>query len=273
MGLQQAPKSKNNTAARETARSLLSVFGRGVATSRRVRARLSRPVSRDMPPVWTPRLTWIAFAAIYAMVVAAIFDPYFVPFAGPPHNFVLAFLRGITDVAKSGVYIVSAVIVVAIIGMLNWRDIRHATRRSLMTAYGQAAFILVSVAGPGILVNVIKQFVGRARPRIADEVGVYALAPFEFDHVYQGFPSGHAATAGSLAMILMLWHPRARWPAFGLLFLLACARIPAGAHYPSDVIAGFSFAAILTLVLARWLARRRAVFQFGDDSLFPVLKA
>jgi membrane-associated phospholipid phosphatase len=55
------------------------------------------------------------------------------------------------------------------------------------------------------------------------------------------------------------------------MFVLACARIPAGAHYPSDVVAGFSIGAIMALVIARWLARRRAVFSFDGDATLPRL--
>lgn len=216
-------------------------------------------------------MTQIFILSIFATLFAAIFDPYFRPFSGPAPNVALQFLRDITDVAKSGWYIVPAVIVIAIIGLLDWHALRHATRRTLLTAYGQAAFILASVAVPGITVNIIKQFVGRARPGMVDEAGIYGFSPFQFEHAYQSFPSGHATTAGSLAVILMLWHPRARMPLFLAMVMLACGRIPAGAHYPSDVVAGFSLGAIMTLIIARWLARRRAVFKFRDRELFPVL--
>lgn len=209
--------------------------------------------------------------SLFAIGFAAVFDPYFRPLAGPPANGMLFFLREITDAAKSGWYIAPAVIVVAIIGLMDWREIRHASRRTLMAAYGRAAFILAAIAVPGITVNVLKQFIGRARPLISEDVGVYSFAPFEFEHVYQGFPSGHATTAGSLAVILALWHPRARVPAVLGMLVLACGRIPAGAHYPSDVAAGFTLGGVMTLVLARWLARRRAVFVINRDKLFPVL--
>jgi hypothetical protein len=39
-------------------------------------------------------------------------------------------------------------------------------------------------------------------------------------------------------MILILWFPR-WWPAWSAWFLaIAMSRVPAGAHYPSDVVAG-----------------------------------
>lgn len=263
------------TKVRKTASGAVRVarnfYGRGEATARRVRYRLARRVPAGVPPVWTREMTQLVLLSVFATLFAAVFDPYFRPFAGPAPNVVLQFLRDTTDVAKSGWYIVPAVIVIAIIGLLDWHALRHATRRTLLNAYGQAAFILASVAVPGIAINIVKQIVGRARPGIVETAGVYGFSPFEFSHVYQSFPSGHATTAGSLAVILMLWHPRARMPLLLAMVILACGRIPAGAHYPSDVVAGFSIGAITTLVFARWLARRRAVFRFNGQRQFPVL--
>lgn len=260
-------------AATHVAQGFRRIYLRGAATARRLRFRLSRPVPAGTPPVWTPRMTWNVVLAVVVTAFAAIFDPYFRPFAGPAPNLALQFLRDVTDTMKSVWYIVPAVILIAIIGLMDWGALRTASRRTMLTAYGRAAYILGAVAVPGITVNIIKQVVGRARPRVVDEVGVYAFHPFEFVHSFQGFPSGHAATAGSLAVILMLWHPGLKWPMFTLMALLACARIPAGAHYPSDVAAGFSLGAIMALVLARWLARRRAVFVTDGDAALPRLKA
>jgi membrane-associated phospholipid phosphatase len=264
-----APRLSN--AATDTVRLFTARYERGAATARRLWFRLSRPVRDGMSPVWTPRMTWIAVTAIGLTAFAAIFDPYFRPFAGPAPNFALQFLRHVTDAAKSGWYIIPAIIVIAIIGLMDWREIRSASRRALLAAYGQAAYILAAIAIPGIAVNIVKQIVGRARPRMIEEFGVYGFAPFQFDSAFQSFPSGHAATAGSLAVILMLWHPRAKWPLFAAMALLACARIPAGAHYPSDVVAGFSIGALGALALARWLARRRSVFSFSGEGTFPRL--
>lgn len=258
-------------AATDAAHLVKARYQSGAATTRRLWFRLSRPVQDGIPPVWTQRMMWIVAAAMFLTAFAAIFDPYFRPLAGPAPNAVLGFLRDVTDSVKSGWYIVPAVILISIIGLMDWRELRTASRRAMLAAYGRAAYILAAIAVPGITVNIIKQFVGRARPRMVDDFGIYGFSPFRFDAAFQGFPSGHAATAGSLAVILMLWHPQAKWPLFGLMFVLACGRIPAGAHYPSDVVAGFSIGAIMALAIARWLARRRAVFSFDGDRTFPRL--
>lgn len=252
-------------------RGARALYDRGAGTIRRVGFRLSRPLPANTPPVWSSRMIWNVVLSVYLTAFIAIFDPYFRPFSGPAPNLALAFMRDVTDTVKSVWYIVPAVIVIAIIGLMDWRALRTASRRTLLTAYGRAAYILAAIAIPGVTVNIVKQIVGRARPRIVEDVGIYAFSPFQLDHLYQSFPSGHATTAGSLAVLLMLWHPTLKWPLFSLMAMLACTRIPAGAHYPSDVVAGFSLGAIMALAMARWLARRRAVFVFDGEATFPRL--
>ncbi len=215
----------------------------------------------------------MVIAGLCATLFASAFDPYVQPAAHQSDAALLRFMASVTDVAKSGWYIVPAVIVVTVIGLLDWGELRHGSRRVLATAYGQAGYILAAIAIPGIATNIAKQFIGRGRPRVMDEFGVYAFHPFQFDSAFQSFPSGHSTTAGSLAAILILWHPKWKWPVLAAMFLLACTRLPAGAHYPADVVCGFAFGFVLALLIARWLARRSAVFTLRGNAALPVLKA
>jgi membrane-associated phospholipid phosphatase len=265
----QEMAARDGAAGNKPARN--GLVKRGVTTTRRLWFRLSRPVSRGMPAVWSAHMVTFSIVAVLITLFVSIFDPLVQPFAYQSQYPMLRFMVSVTDAAKSGWYIVPAVIVIAIIGLLDWQKITRKSRKALMAAYGQAAFIFVSVAATGIATNIIKQFVGRARPRLIADTGAYGFYPFQFDAAYQSFPSGHATTAGALAVILMLWHPGAKWPLFVVMAALASARIPAGAHYPSDVVAGYSIGAIFTLAFARWLARRRAVFTFRHQGPFPVL--
>lgn len=112
----------------------------------------------------------------------------------------------------------------------------------------QAVFILLFLAlGPGLVVNVLKDHVGRARPR--------ELIEFEGHHQFtqfwqQGdagenssFPSGHAAIAFFVMAPWFVLRDRRRTAAAGFLvlgltfgILVGIARILQGGHFVSDVL-------------------------------------
>jgi len=97
---------------------------------------------------------------------------------------------------------------------------------------------LYAVVLAGILTQIIKHLVGRARPRMN-------LSPAElmgptFDSDWHSFASGHAATSFALAAVLS-----ARWPHWSPVFytlaaFIACGRVISGSHYASDVLGGMA---------------------------------
>ncbi len=95
--------------------------------------------------------------------------------------------------------------------------------------------------------------VGRARPfvTLAD---VPPLIPM--DHLYDSFPSGHAALSFALAYIV--WKHDRDWGIafFVLALIVAVSRVFVGVHYPVDVVSG----AIIGL-LAGWIVQR---FEKGE---------
>jgi len=105
---------------------------------------------------------------------------------------------------------------------------------------------------PGMLANVVKVMIERARPysgklprQVLDsfgEFGPWLHSDWTSNHAMQSFPSGHTCVAVGLAIGLGWCYPRGRW-----LFALfaACAalqRIVTGAHYPSDTLGGAALA-------------------------------
>ena len=115
-------------------------------------------------------------------------------------------------------------------------------RRDGRTAIWIGAVALI--AGP--LWNVLKQIVQRDRPDIPDQLSGYS------------FPSGHATTVAALSgVLIVLTYQRVRsrrlrialitgWIA--LAALVGVDRIFEGAHYPSDVVAGWLLGALIVFV-------------------------
>ena len=126
--------------------------------------------------------------------------------------------------------------------------------------------LVVAVRGRAWLALVL--FVGTSVGRLLVEYQKYELGrlrPDEHPHlvnVYNlSFPSGHSANATMVyvTFALMLAGPGLRTPwlvaSFVLAFLIGLSRVMLGVHWPSDVIAGWSFGLLWSMLLV-WLSRR-----------------
>jgi undecaprenyl-diphosphatase len=107
-----------------------------------------------------------------------------------------------------------------------------------------ALAILVS---RGLLTELIRYFVERDRPFVT-----LGFEPLVEQSMTYAFPSGHAAVFFALA--LAVWFVDRKWGYwFGALALLnGIARIVAGVHWPTDILAGAAVG-VLSALLVRLL--------------------
>lgn len=99
--------------------------------------------------------------------------------------------------------------------------------------------------------QLLKHAVHRPRPFVVQDAVTRVLLT-DIQH-YCSFPSGHAANAFMVAVILSSLHKR-KWPVFySAAFLVSLSRVYLGVHYPLDVLAG----AVLGLGLTRAVLRIR----------------
>ena len=97
-----------------------------------------------------------------------------------------------------------------------------------------------AVAPASIVINfAVKRTVGRNRPLITDHPPL-AKAPTNLS-----FPSTHATSSLAAAGALSRVEPRAKVPLHLLAAAICVGRPYLGMHYPSDVIAGAAFGAVL----------------------------
>lgn len=214
----------------------------------------------------------VIFLIIWLIALASNFDTALTSQVRASNNEFVRFLASITDAAKSNFYFFPALFFMFVAASINGTDKTFSVRKNLLRSYGRCSFIFWSVVLPGIAINIVKQFIGRGRPRTFDEYGAYIFKPFEFMASFQSFPSGHSTTCGALAMIVMLWYPKLKYVAFALFVILALTRIAANAHYLSDVVAGFSIGLLATYIFARYLASRNQVFHLNEKNIFPTLR-
>jgi|WetSurMetagenome_2_1015567.scaffolds.fasta_scaffold01779_3 membrane-associated phospholipid phosphatase len=112
---------------------------------------------------------------------------------------------------------------------------------------GKALFI--GFVSSGISVQVIKHLLGRARPRITDEL--LFIGP-TFRGSYDSFPSGHTITAFCLAYICSAFFPKYRPLFYAYGAFICIGRVLGGSHFPADVLAG----ALLGIVIARMIEKK-----------------
>jgi undecaprenyl-diphosphatase len=121
-----------------------------------------------------------------------------------------------------------------VLGLITW---------AVAPAKGMKVWRLLLALGlAGLMTDfIVKPLVGRVRPFVDHveyrEIGVRPDTA--------SFPSGHAATAAAGALALSRIWPAAAIPAWTLAAIIAISRVALGVHFPSDILAGFVFGALL----------------------------
>ncbi|MCF6302121.1 MAG: phosphatase PAP2 family protein [Devosiaceae bacterium] len=123
-----------------------------------------------------------------------------------------------------------------------------------------SAFLFFSTAGPGLVANMFKRLIGRARPMHLEELGLFHFQPVLNDWTFQSFPSGHASTMFAFATGVIFLFPKLRWWVLSLAALVGLSRIIIGMHYPTDIFAGFLFGIIAAFAVRNICLWRNLIF-------------
>lgn len=164
--------------------------------------------------------------------------------------------RAYTDLGQSRWYLwpcgIGAIFCALAVRQKSWP---HKIRERARNAGNVLLFLFATVAVSGIVTDIIKPIVGRARPVMLQRAEFYGFHPFSFGSVWKSMPSGHATTAFALAVSLMMIFPRQRPLWFAFACLVALSRVIVNAHFVSDVIAGAAVGCGVTAVLWQVLTR------------------
>ena len=120
------------------------------------------------------------------------------------------FFRGLTNLGKSSwILILSGGLAL----LFTWLGAKQLSRRRI-AGYNLTRqlllFLFATIALSGVGVSLLKNILGRARPKLFDQLGPVEFQPFTFDYDFASFPSGHATTTGALAGVLAIVWPGAR---------------------------------------------------------------
>ena len=112
-----------------------------------------------------------------------------------------------------------------------------------------AIYLLLSVGISSLIVYCLKQLIGRYRPTMLFEQGMWGYEPFNSLPKADSFPSGHTQTIWSAMLPLVFIFPQLK-----VLFIIVAitgglSRVVLLRHYLSDVIGGV----IIAIACAVWL--------------------
>lgn len=125
------------------------------------------------------------------------------------------------------------------------------------TKSSHAFLIFYSVLSAGIIVKILKTFIGRARPIFFEALDMTGFFPPSLDWAFNSMPSGHTAISfAGLVMIGML-APRYKPVTWTLAILVGVSRIAFGAHWPSDVIFG-AFIGMVVADVVKWYMLKKS---------------
>ena len=159
-----------------------------------------------------------------------VLDPFFLERSKALAPEARSFLRSITDIGKSNWMLVPAGSLVALALVLRRTHLgfRNAAGYGLIAS--TIGFVFVSVAGAGLIANLTKYILGRARPKLFETTGPLDFQLFAFDPDYASFPSGHATNIFALATVLGILWPKGQGAA---LYGRRLDRVEPGADRPA----------------------------------------
>jgi membrane-associated phospholipid phosphatase len=226
-------------------------------------ARASRLV-----PTWRRHLVHGVIAAVTIALAMILVDQRAYQFASGLPPWLVDGFYAITDFGRSGWILVPTGGLILVIALLASPALDHMTRGVLAMLVVRIGFIFIAVGLPGLLVTIVKRWIGRVRPSAQ---GPFAYEPFSWRPEYASLPSGHTTTAFAALVAIGAIFPRARAFLWGYALLIALSRIVVTAHYSSDVIAGAAVGAFGALWVRDWFARRRLGFVVGTDGAVHAL--
>jgi membrane-associated phospholipid phosphatase len=178
------------------------------------------------------------------------------------------FFRTITNIGLSVWILIPAGAAIALALVLRRLHLgfRNAAGYGLIAS--TIGFVFVSVGGAGLIANLTKNILGRARPKLFEVSGPLDFHPFAFDPDYASFPSGHATNIFAFATVIGILWPRGRVILYTVAVWIAATRPLIGAHYFTDAAAGAILGTVVPFIVRERFAARRWLFEARPDGTY-----
>jgi membrane-associated phospholipid phosphatase len=216
---------------------------------------------RLLPPRRRLVLGGLAGIALVAFCMFVL-DARAMTFAGTLPLWVVDTFNEITDYGRSGWTLIPIGCLIVFAAILARPAAGRMTNLVLTSIIVRLEFLFLAIAVPGLVVTVIKGFIGRMRP---SELGPFTYAPWSWQHKFASLPSGHSTAAFAFAVALGALWPRARVPIWIFAAVIATSRVVIVAHFVSDVVAAAFVGGFCAVLVRNWFAARRLAFVPGRD--------
>lgn len=116
---------------------------------------------------------------------------------------------------------------------------------------------IYSLAGAGILCNLLKYIAGVSRPKYFFNEGYDRINLFNFEHKVNSFPSGHTQAAFTLAILLIIYTNRFTLLILIFAILMGISRIFMSMHFPSDLLFGAYIGSLTPLLIFEYFFKEK----------------
>ena len=198
-----------------------------------------------------------------SLIILGLFliDPFMVERsrALPPEA--RSFFWTITNIGRSNWMLIPTGAAIALALVLRQRHVGFRNSAAYGLIASTIGFVFVSVGGAGLIANLVKNIIGRARPTLLDTMGPLEFKLFAFSPDYASLPSGHATNIFALATVIAILWPRGRVLLYIVAAWIAASRVLIGQHYVTDVVLGAILGIAFPYFVRDRFAARRWLFE------------
>jgi membrane-associated phospholipid phosphatase len=169
--------------------------------------------------------------------------------------------KAITNIGRSNWMLIPTGAAIALAIVLRKRHVGFRNSAAYGLIASTIGFVFVSVSGAGLIANLAKNIIGRARPTLFDTVGPLDFKLFAFTPDYASLPSGHATNIFAFATVIGILWPRGRVLLYTVAVWIAASRVIIGEHYFTDVVLGAMLGTAFPYLVRDRFAARRWLFQ------------
>jgi undecaprenyl-diphosphatase len=206
-------------------------------------------------------LEQVVLAVSFVLFGVYVLDPFFLERSKALAPEARNFLRSATDIGRSNWMLIPAgsLVALALVLRRTHQGFRNAASYGLIAS--TIGFVFVSVGSAGLIGNLTKYILGRARPKLFDTLGPFDFQLFSFDPDHASFPSGHATNIFALAAVLAMLWPRGKVLLYTVAAWIAASRVLIGQHYFTDAVGGAILGTAFPYLVRERFAARRWLFE------------